>query len=348
MYNNRLTVKLSKAKIGNFLLFVLIVLLVGANSQNPDLHNYIYNYSRRTTVVEGSFAFSFINNLFYNNGISFEVFRLVIYLVGYLILAYANRKLTANHPFVYLAYAISFMMIDSTQTYNFLGMCLFYLGIAYLICDDNKWKYVLCIVLASGFHVVFLFYLPFIFIYSKTDRKQLLKVYLIVLGIVVAISIVAGVSGLATIIQRVLTVTGLDTYQNFIQARTRYGHLYPMMTHLVCCAFGVYYYLKAERECLANQKIYRLSMLLLLYGVFAFPFFRFQLTLGRLTRNLELLTFITGVNYAKEMTNKHRRTNVFLCLLGLSIFLGYFIVYSSYMDTIVEPFFEYNWILRGK
>ena len=347
MQRRSLIVKVNRDAILCFLILLLITLLVGANSNNPDLHNYIYNYSRRTTVLEGSFAFSFVNNLFYRNGITFQIFRLFLYAFGYIVLGFALRKLIGNKPIIYIFYAIAFMMIDCTQTYNFVGMCLFMLGVSYLIVDDSRWKFILCVVLASGFHVVFLFYLPFIFIYSRTDRKQLLKLYLIVLGIVIFISLFAGVSGLATVIQRLLSATGLDTYQSFIQTRTRYGHLYPMMTHLVCCLFGYYYYKKTPEESVESKNIYRIIFLLLLYGIFAFPFFHFQLTLGRLTRNLELLTFVAGIIYSHEVTNYNRKAINYFMLFALAIFLGYFIVYSSYMDTIVHPFFEYNWIFRG-
>lgn len=346
MRDRRLVLKVNRWAIYSFFCLTFLIILVGANTSNPDLHNYIYNYSRRTTVVEGSFVFSFINNLFYHGGITFQVFRLFLYALGYIVLHQANKRLTGGNPLVYVFYAIAFMMIDGTQTYNFMGMVVFLLGVSFLITDDSRIKYIICIIIASGFHVVFLFYLPFIFIYSKTDRKQLLKLYLIVLGIVVLISIVAGVSGLASIIQRVLSIAGLDTYQSFIQARTRYGHLYPMMTHLVCCAVGYLFYKRAELEHLPNN-IYRVIFLLLLYGIFAFPFFRFQLTLGRLTRNLEILTFIAGLQYAQNTTSKNRKRNAYIIMFALALFLGYFIVYSSYMDTIVHPFFENNWILRG-
>ena len=119
------------------------------------------------------------------------------------------------------------------------------------------------------------------------------------------------------------------------------------MTHLVCCAVGYLFYKRAELEHLPNNNIYRVIFLLLLYGIFAFPFFRFQLTLGRLTRNLEILTFIAGLQYAQNTTSKNRKRNAYIIMFALALFLGYFIVYSSYMDTIVHPFFENNWILRG-
>ena len=213
MQSQKWVVKVNRQALLCILFLVVIILLVGANTNNPDLHNYIYNYSRRTTVVEGSFVFSFIKN-------PFEVFRLCLYAIGYIILGVSLKRLIGNRPIVYLFYAIALMMIDSTQTNNFMGMSLFFLGVSFLIIDDSCWKYILCVVLASGFQIAFWFYIPFVFIYSQIARKELLKPYLIVIAFVIFVSAVADVSGLASIIQRVLTAIGLDTYQSFIQART--------------------------------------------------------------------------------------------------------------------------------
>ena len=137
MQNRRWVVKVNRQAIICFFLLLLLTLLVGANTNNPDLHNYIYNYSRRTTVVEGSFAFSFVNNLFYRNGITFQVFRLCLYAIGYIILGIAAKRLVGDKPILYIFYAIAFMMIDGTQTYNFMGMCLLLLGVSFLIVENT-------------------------------------------------------------------------------------------------------------------------------------------------------------------------------------------------------------------
>ena len=239
------------------------------------------------------------------------------------------------------------MMIDATQTYNFVGMSLLLVGLSHLITAEshNRIKYVIAILLASGFHVVFLFYIPFIFIYRRTDSKQLLKVYVFTTAIVFLFSTVASVSGLAGIIQRILTATGFSTYQSYFGARTRFGHYYPMLNHIISCAYSYYFYRNAEKNGFECKEICRIILLLNLYGIFSFPLFRFQLTLARLTRNLEMLTFISGVLFAKKQTNKNVRVIVIIALLILAGIMGYFTVYSSYHEGIVQPFWKYNWIL---
>lgn len=347
MGNRLLVIKFNKQKFWCTLLVLLIAMWAGANTSNPDLHNYVYHYYRTASAAELSVAYYFIKNICLRIGFSFELFRLLLYFCGAVIIAIANAKLTDGNPITFVFYAICFMMIDSTQTNNFIGFAILYLGVSYLITEDSRLKYIICVLIASGFHIIFLFYIPFVFLYRRTDKKQLLKVYLLVLAIVVLLSTVAGVSGLAGIIQRIITLAGLENYQSYLEARTRFGHLYPMMTHLTCCCFGYCFYTRSQSLGMQSEKIHRVIFLLLLYGIFAFPLFRFQLTLGRLSRNLQLLTFVSGIRYSDELKNKNAKRNVIIALFVLAFFLSHFI-YRNYTDNIVKPFFENNWIFTGR
>lgn len=342
-----LTLRVNTKDIVSFVFLVVLIILMGGNSQNPDIRNYIWGYTQTGYVVEGSYLYTLLKNLFVRMGFSFEVFRLFLYTVGLLNIRYACKKLGANTAITYICYGIALMMIDATQTYNFIGMSLLLVGTSYLISDEsfNRTKFVIAILLASGFHMVFLFYIPFIFIYRRTDSKQLLKVYVFTTVIVFLLSTVANVSGLAGIIQRVLNFTGLNAYQSYLGARTRFGHYYPMFVHLISCVYSFYFYKTAEKYGLKCREICRIILLLNLYGIFAFPLFRFQLTLARLTRNLEMFTFISGIALIKEQPNKNFRVILIGALLFLAGVMGYFTVYSSYQEAIVQPFWKYNWIL---
>ena len=342
-----LTLRVNTKEIIPFLMLIALIVLMGGNSQNPDIKNYIFGYRITSYVAEGSYLYTLLKDLFVKKGVSFEVFRLVLYIVGLFNIRYACKKMGANTPISYVCYGIALMMIDATQTYNFFGMSLLLVGVAHLIKDEshNRTKYVIAILLATGFHMAFLFYIPFILIYRRTDSKQLLKIYIFTTGIVFLLSTVASVSGFAGIIQRVLSAIGLSSYQSYLSARTRFGHYYPMLTHIISCAYSYYFYRNAKKKGFGCKEICRIILLLNLYGIFSFPLFRFQLTLARLTRNLEMLTFISGVVFAKKQTNKNVRVIVIIALLILAGIMGYFTVYSSYQEGIVQPFWKYNWIL---
>ena len=342
-----LSLKISTRDILPFVLLIALIVLMGGNSQNPDINNYIKGFYTTGYVVEGGYLYTLLKDVFARANISFEVFRLILYIVGLINIRYACKKMGAHTAITYICYGIALMMIDATQTYNFFGMSLLLVGVAHLITDEshNRIKYIIAILLASGFHIVFLFYIPFIFIYRRTDSKQLLKVYIFTTLIVFLLSTVASVSGLAGIIQRVLTVTGLNIYQSYLSARTRYGHYYPMLVHMISCAYSFYFFREAEKNEFGCKELCRIILLLNLYGIFAFPLFRFQLTIARLTRNLEVLTFVSGIVFIKEHRSKNTRVLLIIALLILAGIMGYFTVYSNYQDTIVQPFWKHNWIL---
>ena len=342
-----LTLKVRTKEILPFVILIALIILMGGNTRNPDIVNYIWSYNTTGYDVEGSYLYTLINDLFVRLGLSFEMFRLALYAVGLFNIRYACKKMGASSVIIYTCYGIALMMIDATQTYNFFGMSLLLVGVAHLITDEsyNRTKYVIAILLASGFHMVFLFYIPFIFIYRRTDNKQLLKVYIFTTVIIFLLSTVAGVSGLAGIIQRILTLTGLNAYQSYLSARTRFGHYYPILVHLISCAYSFYFYKKTEKYDYGCKEICRIILLLNLYGIFAFPLFRFQLTLARLTRNLEMFTFISGVVFIKEQSNKTVRILITFALLVLAGVMGYVSVYSDYQETIVDPFWKFNWII---
>lgn len=345
----QLAIKVNAKDTLPLVLLIVLVVFMGGNTRNPDIDNYIRGFSATDYVVEGSYLYTLLKNLFVHAGFSFYSFRLFLYATGLFNIHYVCKKMGVNTTITYVCYGIALMMIDATQTYNFLGMSLLLVGVSRLIMDEdhNRIRFIIFVLLASGFHIVFLFYLPFIFIYRRSDSKQLRKVYIFTTALVFLLSTIVSVSGLAGIVQRVLSFTGLDTYQTYLNARTRYGHYYPMFEHLISCAYSYYFFKEAEKNELGCKEICRIILLLNLYGIFAFPLFRFQLTIARLTRNLEMLTFISGVVFAKEQTNKNKCILLFGALVILAGIMGYFNVYSDYKKVIVQPFWRYNWILGG-
>lgn len=344
--SRQLTLRVNAKDILPFVLIIVLAVLMGGNSQNPDIKNYIYGYRTVGYVIDGSYLYTLLKDLFVRAGASFELYRLVLYIFGILNIHYACKKLGASSAITYICYGIALMMIDATQTYNFLGMSLLLVGVAHLITDSsyNRTKYVIAVLLASGFHMVFLFYIPFIFIYRRTDSKQLLKVYAFTTLIVFLLSTVVSVTGLSGMIQRILAVVGMDSYQSYLSARTRYGHYYPILVHLISCVYSYYFYKEAEKNNYECEEICRIILLLNLYGIFAFPLFRFQLTIARLTRNLEVLTFISGVVFTKEKTSRNMRVLLIVALIVLACIMGYFTVYSNFQESIVQPFWINNWI----
>ncbi|MDY2594655.1 MAG: EpsG family protein [Oliverpabstia sp.] len=339
-----------------FCLFFLVLLIVlsGGNTQNPDLWNYERAYSTVKELSVEGFIYYFLSNQFLKLGIQFPIFRLCLYAGGLIILHSINKKLTQKAPLFYVLYFASLVMIDTTQTFNFLGMIFLLLGIASLSLDKKNGtkKFLICTVVAVGFHFVFILYLPFAYFYRVSDRKLMMKIMGVFISIAFTFSIVSDVTGLTILISKVLNqfdrITTLDVY---LSSRTRYGHFLPIGMHLMLTLLSYYYYrvskFNQDEELGDNNTIQRIALMLNLYGIMFFPLFRIQLTLARLTRNMVLVTIFAGLDLKNKSKVRNTRLILAISLVIFACLQGYYSVYSSYFTDIVIPFFERNWILYG-
>lgn len=333
---------------------VALIVLAGGNTQNPDLWNYERVYSTLSELNVEGFTYYFISNLFIKFGIQFPIFRLILYTVGLVVLHSINKKLTRKSSLFYVLYFVSLVMIDTTQTFNFLGMIFLILGIVELIIDDkncNK-NFLICMIIAVGFHFVFILYIPFAYFYKVSDKKLMMKIMGCFIFLAFIFSVVSDVTGLTILISKVLnqfdTITSLDVY---LSSRTRFGHFLPIVMHLMLTLLSYYYYritVLSQDEILREQVvIQKIALMLNLYGIMFFPLFRIQLTFARLTRNIVLITIFSGLDAKHKCKNRNTRIIIVISLIFFACLQGYYSVYSSYFENIVIPFFERNWILYG-
>ena len=200
---NKLKLTTTRSDLLCLLMIVLFVVLAGGNTVNPDIKNYelVYKYGTSYFSSQGAWLYSWLQNVFIQLGASFRIFRLFVYFMGFVVLNSANKRLTDGSPFFWVFYAVALLLMDSTQTYNYMGMCFLVLGIALLIKAEkgNRFLFVVCLVIASGFHAIFVLYIPFVFIYSITDSKQLTKLYCAVMIVVLKFVRIGLVSGLSDI-----------------------------------------------------------------------------------------------------------------------------------------------------
>lgn len=330
-------------------LLILFVIMSGANTENPDYFNYSYSYGVATLATNESWLYYALVFMFKNAGMPYQTFRIFLYALGLIVIYIANKKLTQNYPFFYFLYFISLIMIDTTQTFNFLAMSFFTLGISYLLTSNKfkRLKYIICILIAMGFHFFSILYLPFVFFYKIIDKKVLFKLFAIIITVIVFLSTIINVTGLIPLIRNVLDYFDLSSYLDYLNSRTNWGHLLPIGLHLASCFLSYYFYIKVKNESNSNKELPRIIFLLNLYGIFFFPLFGIQLTLARITRNLLLVTFMSGIFCLKNVEKKNTKLKLCILLIGFAILQGYFTVYNSYMEDIVLPFFKSNWILNG-
>ena len=337
-----------------FLFLVFLIVLTGGNTQNPDYWNYERIYSTVKEINLEGFIYYFLSNQFIKHGIQFPVFRLCLYAGGLLILHSINKKLVNKSLLFYLLYFASLAMIDTTQTFNFLGMVFLLLGVASISLDKKNGtkKFLICTSIAAGFHLVFILYLPFAYFYRISDRKLMMKIMGIFISITLILSIFFDVTGLTILISNVLNrINGTTTLDVYLSSRTRYGHFLPICMHLILTLLSYYYYrmsqLNQDEKFGIDITLQRIALMLNLYGIMFFPLFRIQLTLARLTRNMVLVTLFSGLDVMKKSRTGNTKLIIAVSLIIFACLQGYYSVFSSYYTDIAIPFFERNWILYG-
>lgn len=324
---------------------------MGGNSNNPDISNYIYSYSMTgfDRHSDGAFGYEVMKNFAQSLGISFRNFRLILYLLGLTNFYIFLKKLNVSNLMMILCYSLSLMMIDSTQTYNFIGMTFLLLAISYLITDNKfgKLNFFICLIGATSFHSVFILYLPLLFFYDRIIDNEKMKFYLFFFSFFIIISLLPIADFIGSSLSKLLPILQLSSYLSYLNSRTNFGHLYPISIHLLSTSFVYFLYRLSVVQGLKCQEMLRKILFIHVYAFVFFPLFKFQLTLGRLTRNIEILTFVSGLVYSLEKKNINTTFVVYGALIFLALLMGYNSVYSDYYYSIVKPFIESNWILYG-
>lgn len=328
-----------------FFLLVLFSILAGCNTLNPDIANYIRMFES-PNFAEGAYT-DFVITIFAKSlGFSFAYFRLFQYVLGYCVLFNAIHRICTKRTFVLCNYFIILIMMDSTQTLNFLGMCFFFLALSF-ICQQRKYsviKYYICIIIAGGFHLIFFFYSLFpIFLYF-CKRKVGRELFLLCACIFACLSIFLNQSLLQHVFLSFLDFLDMEFYSDYLMSQTRFGHFIPISLHCMCLLLCFYMSKKnIEKSVLPSSTIIWVMCMLSIYAVFSFPLFRFQSSLNRITRNICLLPFICYT--LCDFKSHSRRVLLHIALVSLAFLHGFFYTYSNYWYSIVIPFFSSNWLI---
>lgn len=344
-----------------FLFVILLCVLMGANTQNPDIENYISGFN--TERIGPDFGYSILVHFFYFMGFDYESFRLIISVFGILLIHQTVKKFIINKSAFYLLYFIYPFMIDIVQIRNFLVMSILIYAVPCLLTQKYRdyIKFVVYILIASTIQLTAIIYLPIVFL-AKAKKNMLIRSILFfnILGFII---IVANKDLFILITNQITFMLGeydnRITKYGFIQ--TNYGFLLPWAVQLtnfflVTWARKIYSKrLRNEDRSLigeGNKKFpnkdesIKEKYILLIYwiNVYAFlflPFYVFQMTFSRFIRN------IIPLNLMVFLIAKKRNNNYLFGIIYLSyhIFILCSYLYWVYPNIDINDFFEYNWLI---
>lgn len=297
------------------LLWMLMWIISGWNTQNADYENYVIYYNRN--FVGFSFfdfadpGFNFINKLFNNWGISFELYHIIIY--GVIITFICNQvwKRSYSPILVLLIYIFTAYFADIIQLRNYIALLLTMLGLFALVDKKEKspkTKFFICNLLASTIHITFIFY--FIFLFVDVKIKSLYLISVCIICSILGHPILNQISSIAYIAENSFLTNRVETYM----ANTSFWSV------IICSCQYLFHYFVCK-HCMLNYSdrnsifdSYRfmqinvlLSVLLVMTSV--------NMTVFRLFRNILLFSSIYIVN--GYLSNQKK--SIFLLILYFSV-----------------------------
>lgn len=348
---------------GAFVIFILLVVaavLLGGNTSNPDYapYQYTYIYGRKNSIEILYSAWIEFGKFL---GFDFQVFRLVTYCLALLLQYIAVSRLAVKSLPFWVLYFVFPMMLDGTQTRNYLAMVIILNAITVLIDRKRGFnlKFCLLVVIACGFQLLSAVFLLLILIPYIENSRYLRRIIVIVIIISVffALNRPAINSLLSFAIIQFGEVDSRIAKYGIIQ--TRYGFLFSWLYHLIIFAISAYIRRMIIKRPAVSPYITRLiefGYWLSIISILYFPFYVLVSTFDRIYRTIlvyECIIWTTVIQYQEKATSRKKHliikkdvALIYSVVLAFCVYLFFMKIYLLYHETIVYTFFHNNWILQ--
>ena len=342
-----------------FLILVVVAIFLGGNSANPDYATYQYTYLHgRVHKIE--IIYTLLIDIGNYLGFSFQVFRLELYCIALLLLYIAVSRVEKKTTFFWVLYIVFPMMLDGTQTRNFLAMVIVLNAVAFLV-DRNKGniiKFCVLIAFATGFQALSLLFILLLLIPYVENSKILRRIIITV--IVFSIILALNRSALSSVINSISLLYGdVDSrITKYGVIQTRYGFLLSWMIHMIIFGLSAYIRKKIHAEEGRDENrvkliefAYWLSIISFLY----FPFYVLVSTFDRIYRTVLVFEYALWTAalqnsdvsiHGKKFVIRLDYALISIAIIAFSIGLFTANINSLYHETIVQTFFHDNWILQ--
>ncbi|MGY6213107.1 EpsG family protein [Cytobacillus firmus] len=343
------------------IMFILLLcIIMGANTVNPDIYAYTVTYdpNREGTDYGYMLLVKFFNLL----GFEYTGFRMITSIFGILLIHQTVKKLIRNHSPFYLLYFIYPFFIDIVQVRNFLVMALFIYSIPFLLSNKRLdiVKYIILTLLASTIQLTAIVYLPIVFLIRIRKNVFIRSILIITIILLVIVALNRPLlNSLSTLI--ISTLGEYDTrVLDYSHIQTNFGFL--LFWFLQTINFLLVFWAnriflrndisKSDNELsnlLKTNTINKKFMILTLWiNIFAFvflPFYVFQATFSRFMRNIVPLNIIAFLVTEQLLKKKGKRNTLFrLSYLGYHVLLLWIDLNWLYPNIEIINFFKHNWL----
>ena len=360
-----------KTKLVSLMLLLLILVLFIGNNDNPDYLAYLRNYEKiennsfkEFVFSSGYFGFDFLQYISYNIGFNYNMFVLLVSLIGYGLIVNTIRFFSINENYVLLLYFIYPFFFDLIQLKNFLAMSILIYSIKYLLSNkkSDTFRYIMLIFVASLIHPVSIVYLCLLI--TKFSYKNMIFVFLTILSFLVSIGIRFNFINLAFLESVFFADDFLVTKFTYFETRVRYGFLVFSFFNLYSLLLIILSIKILEKnnkknyshEDYKNSKEYKFAYLMgevnLFLTIICLPFYFINSNFFRIYRNIFLLNYIafaiTRQNYCEEYPNNNLIAisyDLLVYLLILILFFYSFVYSDNGIERILKPIFNNNLFL---
>lgn len=240
-------------------LFLIFLALTSAScSSVADYGNYYRTYMSHAIQKQNiEYVYTGLRLLAYDGGLSYPMFRLVLYAAGFGLFFSTIQRYTSNIGIVCIFYTVTFYWVDSAQTRSFVAYMIFIFSIRNLFEDEkiSILKYYALVTVAALIHtswvVAFVFpVVRYIGKYWHSDKKK--RTYIMIATLVICL---AAYTGVISMIGNTLLQT--EKAEGWLTRRTRFGFLVPMTVQIfgywILCIF---YKESYKRTCFARNMSY--------------------------------------------------------------------------------------------
>lgn len=345
------TVIRNHSKLLIFLSIILMWILFGWNTDNPDYINYLswYNEIQINQFIDGKDLgyklLMYISNIL---GLDYQAFIIIVSIIGFLLINSTIKKFSVNSNFVYLLYLFFPFFLDVVQTRNFLMMAIIIYSIRFLL-DYDKYsiiKYILYNLLAISIHSSAVLYLPLILINNKNKHIffRIILIFNFLFLIIVflngnQIPFVKQFVGLFTDDVQILSTFEIKTDFGFIISWGLYFLIFLII------AFSRSKVLKYQQGLeLIEIKFVNLIYWVTIIGFLWFPFYMVSIEFTRLFRNLFLLFYIVFTITNKALSRSRIESFVLynFLIIGFTVFFFIYQLYIPHYNRVILPILENN------
>lgn len=351
-------------KILPFSVFLILIILMGANTQNPDTYIYETLLYNNDEFFSKDFGFGILMTIFKFFGLNYYHLKMFVSIVGIVLINNTLKKYIKDYKLFFVLYLIYPFFFDVVQVRNFFAMSIFIYAIQYLLEDTKKGniKYILMVLLAATMQKTALIYLPIVFI-KKIDKQKYFKTLMgctIIFSVCISMYKPALQSMIDFLLENVAGI--LEGSASKLSIQTNFGWIVQWMIQTgnyllvfegvkIIKKIGI---VNAEE----NIKIQKYSELILNINYYMFlflPLYILTPTFSRIMRNVLILNYIVYVYVFSlikcEIKAEHKKYCrlyiVLVFIFEFVFFIGQYIYsQSGYFSKMIIPILTKNWILE--